>query len=70
MSLLNGDSGGIFPSTVILDTLRTQEPDGSYVTKKVPIISIIQELLNHFGNEPLNNIIIEDVPLRAKEVMK
>lgn len=67
---LNGEVGGTFPSTVILDTVDTQTSSGEYVSEKVPIYNLIQELVNHFGGENLNNIIIEDVPLRIKRVMK
>ena len=34
------------------------------------IYQIIQEVVNHFGGEQLGKIIINDVPLRAKMVMK
>lgn len=70
MSILNGDVGGKIPATTIFDTMDTQAPSGEYITEKVLIYNIIQELVNHFGGEDLNNIIIEDVPLQIKQVMK
>lgn len=70
MSMLNGDAGGTFPSTIILDTQDTQTETGAYATEKVPIYRIIQEVVNHWGGEDLNNIVIEDVPLRIKRIMK
>lgn len=70
MSLLNGDAGGTLPATTVVDTMDTQTETGEYETKKVPIYGIIQEMVNHWGMEDLNNIVIEDVPLRIKKIMK
>lgn len=67
---LNGDVGGKFPTAVILDTVDTQNADGKYVSTKVKIFDIIQELVHHYGGEPLENIVIEDVPLRIKKVVQ
>lgn len=67
---LNGEVGGTFQSTVILDEMQTQSPTGETVYEKVLIYDLIQELVNHWGGESLNNIVIEDVPLRIKRVMK
>lgn len=67
---LNGDVGGVFQSTTILDELETQTPSGQTSVEKVLIYDIIQEVVNHFGGEDLNNIVIEDVPLRIRRVMK
>lgn len=70
MGMLNGDIGGKFPSTTILDEEDTQTETGEYATVKVPVYRIIQEVVNHFGGEDLNNIVIEDVPLRIKRIMR
>lgn len=70
MCSLNGDVGGKFASTTILDSEDTQTSSGEYISKKVLIFNIIQELVHHYGGEPLNNIIIEDVPLRIKKIQK
>lgn len=70
MAMLNGDVGGKFPATTILDEEDTQTETGEYATQKVQIYRIIQECVNHFGGEDLNNIVIEDVPLRIKRVMR
>lgn len=67
---LNGEVGGVFQSVVILDEMDTQSPSGQFVTEKVLIYNLIQELVHHWGGEDLNNIVIEDVPLRIKRVMK
>lgn len=67
---LNGEVGGKFPATTILDEMDTQSASGKYIHQKIKIYDIIKELVNHFGGESLNNIVIEDVPLRIKRVMK
>lgn len=70
MATLNGDIGGAFSASTVLDELDTQGPDGEYVTEKVLIYQIIQEMVCHIGGESLNNIVIEDVPLKIKRVVK
>lgn len=70
MAMLNGEIGGTFPAMVTFDSMDTQLPDGSYATKKVLIYNIIKEMVNHYGSEDLNNIVIEDVPLRIRRVMR
>lgn len=67
---LNGEVGGTFPAAVILDEMDTQSPTGQFVHKKILIYDIIQEIVHHYGGEPLNNILIEDVPNRIKRVMR
>lgn len=67
---LNGEVGGTFQSTVILDEMQTQSPTGQTLYEKVLLYDLIQELVNHWGGEDLNNIVIEDVPLRIRRVMK
>ena len=34
------------------------------------IYQIIQDVVNHFGKEPLNKIIIKDIDTRVKQVMR
>ena len=67
---LSGDVSGTLPAAVIFDEMDTQDASGAYVTKKILVYDIIQELVNHYGGEDLNNIVIEDVPRRIKRVMK
>ena len=70
MAMLNGDVGGTLPALVVFDSMDTQLPDGSYATQKVLIYNIIKECVNHYGGEDLNNIVIEDIPLRIRRVMR
>ena len=70
MAMLNGDVGGTLPALVVLDTMATQLPTGEYSEQKVLIYEIIQELVNHYGGEPISNIVIEDIPRRIRKIMK
>lgn len=70
MAMLNGDVGGMLPGTVRFDAMDTQLKTGEWKEQKVLIYNIIYELVNHYGGEDLNNIVIEDVPLRIRKIMK
>ena len=70
MAMLNGEIGGMLPSTVQFDSMDTQVSSGEWVQQKVLIYNIIAELVHHYGGEDINNIIIEDVPLRIRKIMK
>jgi len=70
MCLLNGDVGGTLPITVQFDKVTTQLTNGEIVNQTVLYYNIILELLTHWGGEDLNNIIIQDVPLRIRRVMQ
>ena len=67
---LDGDVGGVFSATTQLDLLLTQSAEGEEIEEKVLIYEIIKEIVHHIGGELLTNIVIEDVPLRIKSVMK
>lgn len=69
MCLLNGDCGGVIPAAVNFSKYDTII-DNSTVTLDVPIYQIIYELVNHFGEEQLSKIIIRDVDLISKRVVK
>ena len=70
MAGLNGEFGGVFPITTRLDEMQTQLPNGAYAKQKVLVYNLIQEMVNHIGGEQLNNIVIEDIPLRIRRVVK
>ena len=70
MACLNGDVGGKFSSTTVLDVEESVDSEGNFVSQKVLLYDLITELVNHFGGEPLNNIIVEDVDLEIKRIMK
>ena len=70
MCLLNGDLGGTFTSAVTLDNYETIDENGQTVIKRPPIFQIIRQLVNHFGKQPLNKIIIADLDTRVRQVMR
>jgi hypothetical protein len=47
MCLLNGDVGGVIPSTVQFDTVITELADGNITEQKVLYYNIITELVHH-----------------------
>ncbi len=52
------------------DEKEETDNSGTIVEQKVLYYNIIMELLQHWGHEDLNNIIIQDVPLRIKKIMQ
>ena len=70
MSLLNGSAGGSIPAAVNFESIDVLGPDGDLTTEWVRINQLIQEMVNHFGQEDLNKIIVNDVPNKIKQVLK
>lgn len=70
MCLLNGQCGGTLPAAVELDKYDTIDQKGNPITIKPTIYQIIKQLVNHFGGQPLNKIIISDLETRVKQVMQ
>ena len=70
MCLLNGQCGGILPASIVFDNYLTIDENGQEVIQRPTIFQIIQELVNHYGNEQLGNIIISDLSTKVKQVMK
>lgn len=70
MSLLNGNAGGTIPAAVMFGEYDDVDESGAMVRRKVPIVKIIQELVNHYGGESLNKIIISDIDNKVKKVIK
>lgn len=70
MCLLNGDCGGIISSSVEFDRYDTVDENGAWVTIRPTIYQIILELVNHFGEEDMSKILIDDVDTRVKQCMK
>lgn len=70
MCLLNGECGGTFPAAVTFDRYDYIDENGNLVTEGVTIYQILVELLNHWGNEPIDKILISDIDNRIKQVMK
>ena len=70
MSLLNGDAGGVIPASVNFESIDTLGPDGGLHTEWVRINQLIPELVNHFGGEDLNKILVNDIDNKIKQVLK
>ena len=70
MSLLNGYAGGTIPASTNFESYDTLGPDGDIHTEAIRINQIIPELVNHFGGEDLNKIIVNDVDDKIKQVLK
>lgn len=70
MCLLNGDVGGVLPATIEFDKYDTYTVDGEWITERPTIVQIIRELVNHWGNEQLGKIYINDLDTKVKQVMK
>ena len=70
MCLLNGECGGVLPASTVFDNYETIDENGQYVVTRPTIYQIIKQLVNHFGGENLTKIIISDLDLRVKQVMR
>ena len=70
MCLLNGDAGGVIPAAVEFHTKDQEGEDGTYYIDNPTIKQIIMEVVNHWGEEAMANIIISDVDERIKQVVQ
>lgn len=70
MAQLNGQCGGIIPATTVLDEIEEEDEFGNITISKPTIVQIIQQIVNHFGNEKLGKIIIKDLEPTVKQVLK
>ena len=69
MATLDGTVGGVLPATTRFD-LVTDYVNGAVVSKKVLVYDIIMEAVNHFGGEDITNIVIDNVPTKAKRIIR
>ena len=70
MCLLNGECGGVLPASVIFHEKEEIDENNKIIISKPTIYQIIQEVVSHFGGVQLSKIIISDLDLRIKHVMK
>lgn len=70
MCLLNGTCGGTLPASVTFNEEEITQDDGSVIIKKVPYYTIIKTLLTDFGQENPERVIIKDVDLKIRQVMR
>lgn len=70
MCLLSGECGGVIPAAVDFQKAEELDADGNIFYSYPTIYQIIQELVHHWGGEPLHKIIINDIDTKVKQVMK
>jgi len=70
MAMLNGQLGGTFPASVSLHEVLNVEDNGDITIDYPTIHTIIYELVTHFGNENPSKVLINDVPLTGRQVVK
>lgn len=70
MCLLNGSIKGQIPANTSFHEKYTYLEDGSTLIEYPTIFQIIQEAVNHFGGESLNNIVINDLENEVKQLIK
>ena len=66
MCMLDGTCGGTVPSAVTFHEAQHEDDNGDIFIEQVPIFTIIKECVTHFGKEPEQNVIINDVDMTAK----
>ena len=70
--MLNGMAGGTIPSTIVLDKrheYQEMENGETVVVVTYPTLyQIIRELIEQYGGEPINNIVISPLAIIAKDV--
>lgn len=66
MCMLDGTCGGTLPSAVTFHETQHEDDNGDIFVEQVPIFTIIKECVTHFGKEPEQNVIINDVDMTAK----
>ena len=70
MCLLNGEFGGVIPASINVNEIDEAQPDGTIITRKLTLIEIIHYILTTFGEEVIENIVINDIDEHIKKVMK
>ena len=69
MCLLNGTCGGTLSAEINFSKVDELSSDGTYGTKYLTLYQIIQEAVNHWGGEPLEKIIISDIPEKIQKLV-
>lgn len=70
MCLLDGTVGGVLPACVTFHERLTYLDNGDIEIDKPTIFQIIYEAVNHWGGEPIENIIITDLDEEVKLKVK
>lgn len=73
MCMLNGEVSGSFPSMVDFGTEEYVEhlDNGEYIKtlKKIPVVNILREMVQNYGNELAKNIILNDIEDNGVELI-
>lgn len=73
MCLLNGEVGGQFPHMIDFGTEEYIEKleNGEYfrTLKKIPVVNIMREMLQNYGNELVKNILLKDIEDNGVELI-
>lgn len=67
---LDGTVGGTLPASVTFSEEYTYEDNGDVTITYPTLYKIVQEAVNHWGNEPIDNIYITDLEETAKLLIK
>ena len=70
MCLLNGEVGGSIESSVDFGVEETVNRQGITFMKKIPIPTIIRNLVHHYAGEPYQNIVINDLDQYGLELLE
>lgn len=70
MCQLNGDISGALESTIDFGTEETIDALGNVIINKIPIPTIIRNMIHHYAGEPYYNIIINDLDEYAVELLE
>lgn len=70
MVFLNGQAGGIIPSALVLHERYEYMNDNIINITYPTIFQIIQEVVSEYGGENISNIVISDLELKTKQLIK
>jgi hypothetical protein len=70
MCLLDGTVGGVLPANTTFHEKYTVDTDENRTVEYPTVFEIIQEAVNHFGEEPVSNIFISDIDDTARMIIK
>ena len=70
MCLLNGEVGGSLPAPVSLHEKYIRNEDGTTTVEYVNMYDIVREAVIHLGGEDPSKVIINDIPLKVKKLVR
>ena len=70
MCLLDGSAGGTLPASTTFHERMIMLDNGDYEIQQPTIFQIIQEAVNHWGGETIENIVITDIEETVKMLVR